>query len=58
MADLTRVESMQYPAGHLSHLSNTQQARLDEFKQIAQDAGYWTPKSLGNNPSHDDETML
>ena len=58
MADLSRVESMQYPAGHLSHLSDNQQARLDEFKKLCQDAEYWTPGTLGKAPSHDDETML
>ncbi|KAF1837993.1 CRAL/TRIO domain-containing protein [Decorospora gaudefroyi] len=58
MAELTRVESMQYPAGHLSHLSETQQAQLSEFKTICQDAGYYTPATGGQAASHDDETML
>lgn len=58
MADLQRVESMQYPAGHLSHLSDNQQAQLDEFKRISQAAGYWTPGVAGQAASHDDETML
>ncbi|KAF1844041.1 CRAL/TRIO domain-containing protein [Cucurbitaria berberidis CBS 394.84] len=58
MADLSRVESMQYPAGHLSHLSDNQQARLDEFKKIIQEAGYWTPTSPLKAASHDDETLL
>ncbi|KAI2475727.1 CRAL/TRIO domain-containing protein [Pyrenophora tritici-repentis] len=58
MADLSRVESMQYPAGHLSHLSENQQAQLVEFKNICRDAGYYTPASGGKQASHDDETML
>jgi hypothetical protein len=49
MADLQRVESMQYPAGHLAHLSENQQTKLNEFKQICQ---------TGKDASHDDETML
>jgi len=60
MADLTRVESFQYPLGHAAHLSENQQAQLDEFKKICQEQGYWTPVSAdGTTPaSHDDETML
>jgi hypothetical protein len=58
MADLSRIESMQYPAGHLAHLTNTQQAKLEEFKQICQKEGYWTPATGGREASHDDETML
>jgi hypothetical protein len=49
---------MQYPAGHLSHLSEDQSAKLDEFKKICQDAGYYTPATEGQQASHDDETML
>ena len=49
---------MQYPAGHLSHLSDNQQAQLDEFKKISQEAGYWTPATGLKEASHDDETML
>lgn len=58
MAELGRVESMQYPAGHLSHLSEKQQAQLDEFKRISLEAGYWTPATGAKEASHDDETML
>jgi hypothetical protein len=58
MADLSRVESMQYPAGHLSHLTEKQQAQLLEFKNICQQAGYYTPAAGGKQASHDDETML
>ena len=55
MADLSRVESMQYPAGHLSHLTENQQAQLLEFKNICQQAGYYTPAAGGKQASHDDE---
>lgn len=58
MADLQRVESMQYPAGHLSHLSENQQKQLDSFKKICQDADYYTPASGSKDASHDDETLL
>jgi len=58
MADLSRIESAQYPAGHLAHLTAHQQAQLDAFKQIAQDQKYWTPATDARQASHDDETML
>jgi hypothetical protein len=58
MADLQRVESMQYPAGHLSHLSDNQQQKLDEFRQICQEQKYYTPAAGGKAASHDDETLL
>lgn len=49
---------MQYPAGHLSHLSESQQTQLVEFKRICQEAGYYTPEAGEKQASHDDETML
>ncbi|KAF2827583.1 CRAL/TRIO domain-containing protein [Ophiobolus disseminans] len=58
MADLQRVESMQYPAGHLSHLSENQQEQLNTFKKICLDKGYYAPAAGGKDASHDDETML
>jgi hypothetical protein len=58
MGDLQRVESMQYPAGHLSHLSDNQQVQLDAFKKICLDKGYYTAPVGGKAASHDDETLL
>lgn len=58
MADLQRVESMQYPAGHLSHLTDNQQEKLDAFKQICKEQNYYTPAAGGKAASHDDETLL
>jgi hypothetical protein len=49
---------MQYPAGHLRHLTDNQQTQLAEFKRICQEAGYYTPATGGQLASHDDETML
>ena len=49
---------MQYPAGHLSHLSENQQAQLVEFKAICEKAGYYTPAVGQKHASHDDETLL
>lgn len=58
MADLTRVESFQYPSGHFAHLSENQQAQLQEFKRICQEATYYTPATGTAEASHDDETLL
>ncbi|KAF1362619.1 CRAL/TRIO domain-containing protein [Lizonia empirigonia] len=58
MADLRRVESMQYPAGHLAHLTENQQAQLQAFEKLAQEQGYYTPGTDTTEASHDDETML
>ncbi|KAI8939543.1 hypothetical protein NX059_003312 [Plenodomus lindquistii] len=58
MADLSRVESSQYPAGHLSHLTAGQQNQLEAFKKIAHEQKYWTPANGATQASHDDETML
>ncbi|KAH9879841.1 hypothetical protein J1614_001865 [Plenodomus biglobosus] len=58
MSDLSRIESSQYPAGHLAHLTPSQQEQLDIFKKIAQEQNYWTPANGATQASHDDETML
>ena len=49
---------MQYPAGHLAHLSENQQAQLEAFEKLAQEQGYFTPATDTAEASHDDETML
>ncbi|KAF2198991.1 CRAL/TRIO domain-containing protein [Delitschia confertaspora ATCC 74209] len=57
---LNRVDSFQYPAAHLGHLTDAQQAALDAFKQVCQEEGYYKPAGTGAvpEPSHDDETLL
>ena len=49
---------MQYPAGHLAHLTENQQAQLEAFEKLAQEHGYYTPATATAEASHDDETML
>jgi len=58
--ELRRVDSYQYPAAHLGHLTDAQQEALDRFKSLCQEKGYYRPAGDGSNPyaSHDDETML
>ncbi|CBX98363.1 hypothetical protein IAQ61_010461 [Plenodomus lingam] len=58
MADLSRIESSQYPAGHLSHLTAAQQEQLEIFKKIAQEQKYYIAANGATQASHDDETML
>jgi hypothetical protein len=58
MADLQRVESMQYPSGHLAHLTDNQQEQLTAFEKICTEQGYYRPAAAGAAASHDDETML
>ncbi|CAI6338884.1 unnamed protein product [Periconia digitata] len=59
-AELTRTESFQYPSGHFAHLSENQQVQLQEFKQLCQAGGYYTPAGTDgtSEASHDDETLL
>ncbi|KAF1811190.1 CRAL/TRIO domain-containing protein [Eremomyces bilateralis CBS 781.70] len=59
-SSLSRVDSFQYPAAHLGHLTDSQQMSLDEFKSICEKAGYYKPSTGApySYASHDDETML
>lgn len=46
-------------AGHLGHLTASQEKSLEIFKQSLQDADLYNPKSGdGGHPSHDDTTLL
>lgn len=55
---LKKVESFQYPATHLGHLSPTQEDSLAAFKKLAEQRHYYRPESSTQRASHDDETML
>ena len=57
-ADISRVDSFQYPAAHLGHLTANQQTALDKFKQLGHQAGHYSPGTAGTIASHDDETLL
>jgi hypothetical protein len=60
MSDLSKVDSFQYPAAHIGHLTENQQAALDKFKEICKEHGYFHPEGEGGRKraSHDDATML
>lgn len=55
---LRKVESYQYPATHVGHLSDAQNEALEAFKQLSADKGYFRPATREQPASHDDETML
>jgi hypothetical protein len=57
-AELTRVNSYQWPSGHVGHLSDSQQAALQSFKELCHEKGYWEPGNGEKLASHDDETLL
>lgn len=58
--ELRRVDSYQFPAAHLGHLSDGQQKALDRFKEVCQENGYYHPPGSEDHiyASHDDETLL
>ncbi|KAK3677296.1 hypothetical protein LTR78_002834 [Recurvomyces mirabilis] len=58
--ELKRVESYQWPTGHVGHLSANQQSSLTAFKTLCEQNGYYTPATLdGRTPAtHDEETLL
>lgn len=58
MADLSRIETFQYPAAHYGHLTEHQQQQLDAFRQLCQEQGYYTPATGDAPASHDEETLL
>ena len=60
MADLSRIETFQYPAAHFGHLTDNQQEQLDAFRELCLQEGYYTPASADatTEASHDDETLL
>lgn len=47
-----------FPAGHLNHLSSSQEAAFEQFKKLAADQGLYRPPADGQWPSHNDGTML
>lgn len=51
----------QYPSGHLGHLSPSQQASFDQFKQLCTDRKAYSPTGhgpKGDLPSTDDVALL
>ncbi|KAL9057845.1 MAG: hypothetical protein Q9162_002075 [Coniocarpon cinnabarinum] len=58
-SSLKRAESYQYPEGHVTHLDEPQEQKLEQFKQLCAEKGYYRPATQQRpEPSHDDETLL
>ncbi|PYH48769.1 SEC14 family lipid-binding protein [Aspergillus saccharolyticus JOP 1030-1] len=45
-------------AGHLHHLTEDQEQKLEEFKKLCEQNGYYRPERDGEKASHGDATML
>ncbi|KAL4887711.1 CRAL-TRIO domain-containing protein [Aspergillus karnatakaensis] len=60
VASASQAASDAWLAGHLNHLTEEQEVKLTEFKQLCEKEGYYKPagEGEGEKPSHDDATML
>lgn len=59
-ASASAAAGTEWLSGHLHHLSSEQEGKLDEFKKLCADKGYYKP-DVGDGsgkPSHEDETVL
>ena len=58
-SDIDRSDHSKLLAGHLGHLTPSQEKSLETFKQNLQKANLYNPKSDDHSsPSHDDTTLL
>lgn len=68
-ASASQAAGTEWLSGHLHHLTEEQEGRLEEFKELCAKEGYYTPASAGGQgegageggekkASHGDETML
>ncbi|KAL4866803.1 hypothetical protein BDV12DRAFT_172285 [Aspergillus spectabilis] len=58
VASASQAASDAWLAGHLNHLTEEQEGKLTEFKQLCEKEGYFKPGGEGEKPSHDDATLL
>ncbi|KAL4896024.1 CRAL-TRIO domain-containing protein [Aspergillus ambiguus] len=58
VASASQAAGTAWLAGHLNHLTEEQEKKLEEFKKLCAENGYYNPESEGQKPSHDDATML
>ncbi|KAE8372854.1 CRAL-TRIO domain-containing protein [Aspergillus bertholletiae] len=58
VASASQAAGTGWLAGHLNHLTEDQEKKLQEFKKLCEDNGYYKPASDGKEASHDDATML
>ncbi len=55
---LSRLTTTNTQTGVLNHLSEEQEHKLLEFKQVLQKDGWWSPDGINGKPTHDDGTLL
>lgn len=58
VASASQAAGTAWLAGHLNHLTEDQEKKLEEFKKLCEKEGYYKPETDGQKPSHDDATML
>ncbi|KAG2414477.1 hypothetical protein HFD88_003668 [Aspergillus terreus] len=58
VASASQAAGTAWLAGHLNHLTEDQEKKLEEFKKLCEKEGYYKPEIDGQRPSHDDATML
>jgi hypothetical protein len=54
----SRASTKDLFAGHLNHLTVSQEAALERFKTALHTRGLWEPGTSASRPSHDDATLL
>ena len=55
---VSRTSTKDPLAGHLNHLTVSQEAALERFKTALHTRGLWKPGTSASRPSHDDATLL
>jgi hypothetical protein len=58
IASASQAAGTEWLAGHLNHLTEDQEKKLQEFKELCKENGYYKPGSETEEASHDDATML
>ncbi|KAE8167795.1 SNase-domain-containing protein [Aspergillus tamarii] len=58
VASASQAAGTEWLAGHLNHLTEDQEKKLQEFKKLCEENGYYKPASDKEAASHDDATIL
>lgn len=58
VASASQAAGTEWLAGHLNHLTEDQEKKLQEFKKLSEENGYYKSASDSGEASHDDATML
>lgn len=58
VASASQAAGTAWLAGHLHHLTDEQEKKLEDFKKLCEEKGYYKPEREGEKASHDDATML